>query len=163
MGGKSSLNPKSMGSAFPFIDGKNYIRGDTEVLGHVTNSGSITSDRVRVGHSSGQDDSRLSVVAAAGKNGASFGGPGGLFSHLPYNDNNTYIRPGREGSSVYVGDVGASVVSIGKGDTNVNVRGPLTIYDKSGQKKLTMQSDGSIQINGTLRVCDTNGSRCKTI
>ena len=42
-GGKSVHNPKGWWSHFPWIgDGKNYIRGDTEIRGNVNNIGDLT-------------------------------------------------------------------------------------------------------------------------
>ena len=42
-GGKSVHNPKNYWTHFPWIgDGKNYIRGDTEIRGNVNNIGDLT-------------------------------------------------------------------------------------------------------------------------
>jgi hypothetical protein len=41
-GGKSVHNPNSWWSHFPWSDGKNYIRGDTEIRGNVNNIGDLT-------------------------------------------------------------------------------------------------------------------------
>jgi hypothetical protein len=44
-GGKSEFNPKSEGTFFPFADGRNYIRGDTEIRGNTTNVGDLAVGR----------------------------------------------------------------------------------------------------------------------
>ena len=41
-GGKSVHNPKNYWTHFPWSDGKNYIRGDTEIRGNVNNIGDLT-------------------------------------------------------------------------------------------------------------------------
>jgi hypothetical protein len=44
-GGKSVYNPDNWGTHFPFSDGRNYIRGDTEVRGDVDLHGKISMNR----------------------------------------------------------------------------------------------------------------------
>ena len=41
-GGTSVHNPNGWGTHFPWSDGKNYIRGDTEIRGNVNNIGDLT-------------------------------------------------------------------------------------------------------------------------
>jgi len=41
-GGTSVHNPKNYWTHFPWSDGKNYIRGDTEIRGNVNNIGDLT-------------------------------------------------------------------------------------------------------------------------
>lgn len=48
-GGKSVYNPDNWGTHFPFSDGRNYIRGDTEVRGDVDLHGKITMNRADPG------------------------------------------------------------------------------------------------------------------
>lgn len=128
-GGRSLYNPDEKPTYLPYIDGKNYIRGDTELFGVVDHRGVFQSERMKVGHRFGAftDNSPLTVYSTVGKWGASFGSEGGLWSHFPAQDQSTYIRPGRPGASVYIGDSGASTVSIGKGDTTVEVKGDMDV------------------------------------
>lgn len=126
-GAKSEFNPNEKGTYFPSVDGKNYISGDTELLGKVNHKGILQSEKVKIGHQFGNftDNCPLSVFSTTGKWGASFGSEGGLWSHFPHQDQSTYIRPGRNGAAVYIGDQGAATVSIGKGDTSVQIKGDL--------------------------------------
>ena len=129
-GARSDMNPNKKGTHFPNADGKNYISGDTEVLGHVTHNGVLNANQIKLGHTMGgwTNDSVMTTYAANGKIGASFGGSGGLWSHFPWKDDqSTYIRPGREGAAVYVGDMGAAKVSLGKGDTNIEMLGDVKV------------------------------------
>jgi len=113
-GGKSDKNPDNQATYLPNIDGKNYIRGDTEVKGHIDNVGSLRTDRIKAGHNL-QDDwvnnSSLTALTTAGKAGASFGGEK-YWSHFPWADGNTYIRPGTDGKGIKIGDIGAPYVQI---------------------------------------------------
>lgn len=125
-GGSSRFNKNGLNTYLPFMDGKNYIRGDTELLGVVNHRGVLQSEKIEVGPRS-IENSPFSVYSTIGKNGASFGSEGGLWSYFPGQDQSTYIRPGREGASIYIGDVGAATVSIGKGNTNVEVKGDVDV------------------------------------
>lgn len=143
-GGKSELNPSRMPTEFPSKEGKNIIRGDTDVQGHTTNKGNLTVERdvniqknlktfgpsimqtpVKINHNSSgwQDQTPLSVYTQPGKMGASLGSQ--HWSHLPHSDGNTYIRPGADNKAVVIGDVGAAQVKIGKGDTTTTIKGTL--------------------------------------
>jgi hypothetical protein len=188
-GGKSSKNPEKLDSYFPHIDGKNYIRGDTEISGHVTHNGTLMGDQLKIGHkySGWPDRSVMTTYANDGQIGASFGGVGGLWSHFPADDQSTYIRPGKDGGDIIIGDSGASKVNIGKDDfkTNINIKGNTNLISVSGRTVLSttdnnVQINGnlkvintdnknilttdkdSLQINGNLKICDVNGSKCKT-
>jgi hypothetical protein len=146
-GGKSELNPKSMQTVFPASDGKNYIRGDTNLTGNLTNAGDVTIERslqigkeftvkgkstmgkpVKIGHSNAggwYDSAALSVFTKPGEVGASFGSTG--WSHFPYSDGNTYIRPGVDNKNINIGDWGAAEVNIGRGNTATTIKGNLTV------------------------------------
>jgi hypothetical protein len=126
-GGKSDMNPNNLSTYLPHIDGKNYIRGDTEIKGHIAHNGILSTDNIKIGHAyknDWTDTSPLTAKTSGGKAGASFGGET-YWSHFPWGDGNTYIRPGSDGKNIMIGDVGAANVNIGKGDTNVNINGPL--------------------------------------
>jgi hypothetical protein len=81
--------------------------------------------KVRHGHGGWTDNASITAQATDGQIGASFAGAQG-WSHFPWVDQNTYIRPGKDGRNINIGDWGAANVNIGKGDTNVNVNGSLT-------------------------------------
>ncbi len=144
-GGKSEMNPSKLPTEFPTKEGKNVIRGDTEIQGHALNKGNLTIERdvniqrnlktfgpsimqppVKINHNMAgwQDQTPLSVNAQAGKIGASFGAQ--HWSHFPWSDGNTYIRPGFDNKSILIGDVGATQVNIGKGDTVTTIKGSLS-------------------------------------
>lgn len=145
-GGKSDANPNKLPTIFNNVDGKNYIRGDTELKGNTTSTGTLKTNTMKIGHDFGDwtNNSVLTTYADNGKIGASFGGAGNMWSHFSWIDQNTYIRPGADGKSIMIGDIGANNVSIGKGNTQINLKGPT-------------------QINGSLRLCDVNGNNCKTL
>lgn len=114
-GGVSDMNENGLPTQFPNADGKNYVRGDTEIRGHVNNVGSLRTNLLKVGHSTTGwiDNSAISAYADQGKAGASFGGAGGLWSHFPWSDGNTYVRPGSVGKSVVIGDGANGPVAVG--------------------------------------------------
>ena len=147
-GGKSEHNPNKLQTFFPnTADGLNYIRGDTELRGNTTNIGDILVGRnqtinnsltvrgqtnlatpVKINHNqTGQpiEGAPISAYAGRGQVGASFGSD--LWSHLPWSDGNTYIRPGQNNKDILIGDIGATNVNIGKGDTVTNIKGTLAV------------------------------------
>jgi len=129
-----------------FNNSKNQIRGDTEVLGNLSNPATLTTNKVKVNHQFGgwTNDAVLSTSAPQGTHGASFGGAGNLWSHFPWGaDQSTYIRPGKDGANIFIGDVGAANVNIGTGTTKTTVKGPLHVF-------------------GEIRICDKNG-QCRTL
>lgn len=66
---------------------------------------------LKVRHSIGEwaDDASISAQAVDKQIGASFGGEQ-HWSHFPYSDQNTYVRPGRDDRSTFVGDVGLKTI-----------------------------------------------------
>lgn len=117
-GGKSILNPSNFQTHFPWKDGVNYIRGDTELSG-----------TLKIGHNTKngwEDKAVLSTKTSDKLVGASFGGKEG-WSHFPWEDQNTYIRPGENGKNILIGDWGASQIHLGKGDTRTHIRGTLHV------------------------------------
>lgn len=107
-GGKSDMNPHNWGTHFAWHgDERNYIRGDTEIRGHVENIGKFKTDGIKVGHNWGDwtNNTNFSAWKPEGKAGPSFGGPQ-HWSHFTWFDNNVYIRPGKDGASILMGDVG---------------------------------------------------------
>jgi hypothetical protein len=50
-GGKSTFNPQGLATHFPYSDGTNYIRGDTEIRGNTTNIGDLkTNTKLCIGN-----------------------------------------------------------------------------------------------------------------
>ncbi len=164
-GGRSSLNPDKLSSHFPHIDGKNYLRGDTEVLGNITHKGMYTGEQFKIGHQYGgwPDKSVLTTYANDGQIGASFGGVGGLWSHFPADDQSTYIRPGKDGGNINIGDRGAASINIGKNDfnTNINIKGNATLHDNNGKKVLTTSAN-NVQITGNLNLNNADNRNLMT-
>lgn len=164
-GGRSASNPDKLASYFPHIDGKNYLRGDTEILGNVTQTGTYTGDQFKIGHQYGgwPDKSVLTTYANNGQIGASFGGVGGLWSHFPADDQSTYIRPGKDGGDINIGDIGASVINIGKKEfnTNLNLKGNTTLFDNGGKKVLSTSAN-NVQITGNLNLNNANNKTLLT-
>ena len=160
-GGKSDKNPDNQSTYLPNIDGKNYIRGDTEVKGHIDNVGSLRTDRIKAGHNMGDwtDNSVLSASAPAGKVGASFGGEK-YWSHFPWVDGNTYIRPGTDGKGIKIGDIGSPYVQIRDSwfpyvDGNTYIRPgqdgkDINIGDAWAANVNIGKGNTNVNINGTL-------------
>jgi hypothetical protein len=145
-GGVSEHNPGRLPTLLPSKENnKNYIRGDTEITGNITNVGDLTinrdlnvngvfstkkikSDNIKLGHNLAGSwyDGPLSVYS---KNyGASFGGD--YFSHFPSNDGNTYIRPGKTGGNIIIGDQGNTQnVNIGSANTVTRLNGSLCVQN----------------------------------
>ena len=118
-GGKSVHNPKGWWSHFPWIgDGKNYIRGDTEIRGNVNNIGDLT-----VG---GFINSNKSLNVKGGK---SVHNPNGWGTHFPWSDGKNYIR----GDTEIRGDITKI------GDTYGN---HCIIYGPGNRYKFCFQGDG---------------------
>lgn len=168
-----SINVKGANSEFnsglrtylPHTDGKNYIRGDTELHGNNTNMGDFTVKRdlnvdnmiqankiqgknVKLGHNWGGswwDQSPLTVFSD--KMGASFGNE--FYSHFPHEDGNVYIRPGKTNKSVIIGDLGNTTsVVLGDQNTTTTVSGKLCLKDvcltKEEMQKIKMTADDNL-------------------
>lgn len=172
-GGKSEHNPNKLQSKFPSKDDNyNYIRGDTEIRGNTNNIGDINAGRnltvnnslnvegstslsktVKINHSINgwQDNSPLTVYTKPGEIGASFGAEG--WSHFPWTDGNTYIRPGQNNQNIIIGDWGAANVNIGRGNTNTNISGTLNVNNPgSNWLKMSRKLDDEIYLGAD----DTN-------
>ncbi len=146
-GGKSEYNPNKLPTSFASGQNQyNFIRGDTEITGNTSNIGDLSvgdslnvngkgiiAGPLKVGHrldNTMVNDMPLSVSVAPGNKGASFG-MSNYWTHLPWSDGNTYIRPGMDNKSINVGDVGAATINLGTGSTSTNVRGTMTIKNSS--------------------------------
>lgn len=107
-GGKSEHNPSNWGTHFPWAgDGKNYIRGDTELRGNTTNIGDLQVQR--------------NVTMRGGKSEHNAAGWG---THFPWaGDGKNYIRGDTEirGNTDNIGDL-----NVGR---NMNVQGKLFFAD----------------------------------
>jgi hypothetical protein len=93
--------------------------GNLQVQGDVNVGGNL---RINNRHQGWVNDSVLSSQATGSKIGPSFAGEQ-LWSHFPWNDQNTYIRPGKHDTNVIIGDVG-NTVQIGRNDGagHVNIK-----------------------------------------
>lgn len=108
-GGKSVHNPQLFGTHFAYSDGKNYIRGDTEMRGNTNNIGDMNIGQ------------HLNL-----KGGKSEHNPAGWGTHFPWNgDQKNYIRGDTEirGNTDNIGDF-----NVGR---NLNVQGKMFFADPS--------------------------------
>jgi hypothetical protein len=48
-------------------------------------------------------------------------------SYMPYDDNNTYIRPGASGKDIFVGDKWTNNVNLGNSNSKINILGSLNL------------------------------------
>lgn len=161
-GGKSEMNPERLGTHLPYIDGINYIRGDTEIKGNIKNDGSIITDKLKVNHKmrGWTDNSVLTTYAPGGKIGASFMGDK-YTSHFPF-AGNVYIRPGSDGKGIIIGDEGSPYVQIRdssfpnkNGDVVIRpsrINGNINIGDNSTSQVNIGQGNTFINAKGTLGV-----------
>jgi hypothetical protein len=173
-GAKSSLNPLSYDTVFNDTKtNKNLIRGDTDFLGNMSNLGnfhvekdtymkgkSVFMDKVKVGHNMTSNNLQANISAYSAPNtiGATFGSV--FFSHLPFSDGNTYIRPGDSNKSIYVGDVGNTTgIYLGTSNTNTNVKGRLQVDGLINIKNSMFISESNTILNNkTYTVSGANGS-----
>lgn len=173
-GGNSEHNPNNWKTHFPWdSDGKNYIRGDTSVRGNASVVGDIAVGRdvsvgnllqakniqasnIKLGHNwkgTWWDESPLTVYSQG--IGASFGNE--YFSHFSGADGNTYIRPGKTGGSIVVGDVGnTSSIKLGDDNTTTKIMGSMcvgnTCFTKDDMTKVKQNTDiNLIELQKTLQ------------
>lgn len=143
-GGASEHNPENKRSEVPGNDGVNYIRGDTRIDGNTATAGDISvgrnldvkgltradrvmSKNVKIGHNWGGWADNAPITAYTTGIGASFGNE--YWSHFP-KDESTYIRPGKSGGSVFIGDIGnTSSIEMGEKNTVTKLNGPLCLQD----------------------------------
>lgn len=161
-GGKSDMNPDKLGTYLPFADGLNYLRGDTEVRGHINNAGSLRTDRVKVNHNMGgwTDDSVMTTYAPGAKIGASFIGDK-YASHFPY-DGSVYIRPGSDSKGIIIGDLGAPYIQLRdshfpnkSGDVVIRpsrTGGVVNVGDASTSQVVIGQGDSTITARGNMNL-----------
>lgn len=139
-GGASEHNQANLPTQLAHTDNKNYIRGDTELIGNIKTAGDLNVGRdldikrntnintakmnsVKVGHN-WSTNAAFSAYPQTALMGREF------TSLLPSGDGNTYIRPGVSGGQVFLGDIGnTSSVNIGDQNTVTKVRGSLCIQD----------------------------------
>lgn len=128
-----------------WVRDNSYLNGTTNVTGVL---------KVRHGHGDWTNNASISAQAVDGQIGASFAGAEG-WSHFPWVDQNTYIRPGRNNKNIYIGDWGAAAVVLGRGNTDVYTQGNARI-------------SGALCIGGTcinenhLKIL-TDGARIQTL
>lgn len=97
-----------------------------------TLDGSLYVDKsIQIGHSNSIfNDVPISTSTVLGNNGAMFGGPN-LWSHFPNKDGNTYIRPGKTGGDIYIGDTQTKNVNMGDLNTNMNIGGKILMSNNN--------------------------------
>jgi len=89
--------------------------------------------KVRHPHGGWTDNASITTQATNGQIGASFAGQDG-WSHFPWIDQNTYIRPGKDNHGINVGDWGAAWVNVGRGNTATTVKGTLSVDGGNNDK-----------------------------
>lgn len=148
--GDSKVNTMTLGNKFRFsgvgdahanddwlrmfdAEGKGYRGGiamanlwvrDNSHLNGTTNVNGIL--KVRHGHAGWTNNASISAQAVDGQIGASFAGAEG-WSHFPWENQHTYIRPGKNNHNIYIGDWGAAAVVLGRGNTEVYTQGNARI------------------------------------
>lgn len=172
-GGKSALNTLKRETIFnDNKTGKNFIRGDTDIFGNTSNIGNINIEsnlnvngksvfnkNVKIGYDNnlGYDTSIVSAYAPPNTTGASFGSV--LFSHLPFQDQNTYIRAGNSNKNIYIGDVGnTNSVIVGYSNTLTNVKGDLQVDGQINLGNSLYVSKSNTKFNNMYTVSGANGS-----
>lgn len=143
-GGTSEHNPEGKQTEFPSKDNKNYVRGDTHVQGNMFNAGDLSigrdldvkgltranrvmSDNIKLGHNWGGWADEAPITAYTTGMGASFGNE--YWSHFPKNES-TYIRPGKTGGSIFIGDIGnTGSIEMGDKNTVTRLQGQLCLQD----------------------------------
>lgn len=105
--------------------GEGQMKHKFDALGNIEHAGTLKTNgggvsrvagplKVRHGHGAWTDNASISTQAVNGQVGASFAGQE-YWSHFPWADQHTYIRPGRGDRSVIIGDIGQNV-HIGRND-----------------------------------------------
>lgn len=115
-----------------WVRDNSYLNGTTNMNGNanVTGNQKINNTlKVRHPHGGWTDNASISAQAINGQIGASFGGQEG-WSHFPWQDQHTYIRPGRDNHNILIGDWGAANVNIGRGNTNIRLQGNVNVQEK---------------------------------
>jgi hypothetical protein len=143
-GAASEHNPENKQTELPSKDKINYVRGDTQVDGNLVNvgdvtvgrnldvkglakTGKVTSTNVKIGHNWGGWADEAPITAYTTGMGASFGNE--YWSHFPKNES-TYIRPGKTGGSIFIGDIGnTSSIEMGDKNTVTRLQGQLCLQD----------------------------------
>lgn len=150
-GAVSTYNLDNLKTQFPNAqDGQtNIVAGDTEVVGSITTDGNATfkkdadvsgklsiidgqvSKTLKVGHNYAGvlNSTPFSVVANDAGYGASFGSLDNIWSHFPYTDGSTYIRPGKNNKDVIIGDMSTANIKIGDSNNATTVQGRFCIQD----------------------------------
>lgn len=109
-------------------------------------------DSVQVRHKMPDDwlkRAGLSVWTPAKLVGASFGGPDN-WSHLPWEDGNTYIRSGIKDGAVLIGDQGTKAIQLGAANTQTTVANSI-FNDNNGDSRIR-----SGALNKNIHIGDQN-------
>ena len=115
------------------------VQGDTN-LGANVNIGNT----LKLRHNLGGWTNNAALTAwtpDSSKAGPSFGGPDN-WSHFPYFDGDTYIRSGKNGGKILIGDTGANAVNIGNGQNQVQLGGASFLPYQDGHSYIRPGRDG---------------------
>ncbi len=167
----NATNPKSMGTAL--YQGVAISQGGGLSVGEwkkVPEGQVYVRDGVKIRHNIGgwADNASLSVFAPANSIGASFGGPD-LWSHFPYSDGNTYIRPGKnngninieQAANINMGGVNINLTGTNYtvNNTNINHKGTNIGFSASNitmTGKTNIVNSDNLTLNGNLNTTGTN-------
>ena len=147
-GGQSKHNPSQFGTHFPApIDGKNYIRGDTNVTGDIDLVGQINITRKDPGpmieRNDGEDANRFGVGQFAGGKLRVYG------SSVTGSSVNLSLAKGKGTFD--------DIVEV-KADKTVNVNGPVSFNGG-----VCIGSTCLREVKGALQACNTSYTTCKNI
>jgi len=131
-------------------NGHLQVQGDTQVQGNIN-----VGKTIKLRHNLGDwtNNAALTTWTPDGsKAGAAFGGPD-VWSYFPHFDGNTYIRPGKSGGQVLIGDTTTGTVQIGdtKGQTKVQLGGNSLLPSSDGHSYIRPGRAGqNVYIGDTL-------------
>lgn len=110
---------------------------------------------IQINHSNSIfNDVPISTNTVLGNNGAMFGGPN-LWSHFPNKDGNTYLRPGKTGGDIYIGDTQTKNVTIGDTNTNLNIGGRIMMSNNNinilSSNNINISSYSNLNLEGNIK------------
>jgi hypothetical protein len=119
--------------------------GSLNVQGNSTLDGNVNvNGALKLKHNLGDWTNKAALTAwtpDGNSAGPSFGGPD-LWSHFPWFDGNTYIRPGKNTGLINIGDAGASAVNIGNAQNQVQLGANTFLPFKDGNSYIRPGTNG---------------------